>query len=463
MQKPPVAKGAPRVEGAPPIVRGQNENRPGANPPRIDGAPPRVGEARPRGPNAGANPNVGPNLNRGEVRHRADFGPRTPSDNRVRIGNRDVRIGGTNYRPAFAQHRWYRGNWGGYGGWGQWGGPGYNWGYSGSPGYYGWRGRPLGWGLGAWGLGSLIYSSGYLPYYNPFFGGDYVGSGVYNYSEPIPVVYDSAYVPPASAEQLLSEAMAAFRRNDTNTALELMNRAVAESPNDPALHEFRALVLFAKSDYGQAAATIHSVLALGPGWDWATLSSFYPDVAVYTLQLRALEQFVDEHPRDPAGRFLLAYHYLSIGHPQAAVGHLEIVVEQFPEDRVAKDLLKMVSQFKSGGTASTDVQPSPEPPEATLPATQGATLEPGVWNASRPDGSRFELTLTPDPRFTWKFTPRDQRPVEFSGTYSIDGKILAMERPEGGSLVGEVTPREGRGFLFKMVGAPSDDPGLEFK
>lgn len=308
----------------------------------------------------------------------------------------------------------------------------------------------------------MIYGSGYLPYYNPYYG-NVASGGIYNYSQPIPVVYGTDSQPSGTSQELFMEAMAAFRRNDTNSALELIDQAVAQSPDDAALHEFRALVLFAKSDYQQAAATIHSVLALGPGWDWATLSALYTDVAVYTLQLRALEQFVTEHPRDAAGRFLLAYHYLSTGHPDAAARHLEQVTEQIPEDRVAADLLRMAAPFKSGAGAGPAQEPSPQPPEATLPAAGSIELaHGGEWNASRPDGSKFELTLSPDSKFTWKFFPKGQPPQEFSGTYTIEGNVLALERPEGGSLVGTITSHDEKSFNFKLVGAPPDDPGLEF-
>ena len=49
--------------------------------------------------------------------------------------------------------------------------------------------RPLGWGLGGWGLGSLGYNSGYLGYANPYY--TTTGSSGYNYSQPIPVAYNT--------------------------------------------------------------------------------------------------------------------------------------------------------------------------------------------------------------------------------------------------------------------------------
>ena len=94
------------------------------------------------------------------------------------------------------------------------------------------------------------------------------------------------------ADEVLNEADAAFKQNDYDKALDIVNQGITKYPDDAVLHEFRALVLFAKGDYQQSAATIHAVLAVGPGWDWTTLSSLYGNVGTYTEQLRALEAAV---------------------------------------------------------------------------------------------------------------------------------------------------------------------------
>ena len=85
-----------------------------------------------------------------------------------------------------------------------------------------------------------------------------------------------------------------------------MDQAIALVPNDTVLHEFRGLTLFALGRYKEAAAAEYAVLSAGPGWDWTTLSGLYPNVDVYTEQLRALEQYAiapDGNGRKiPAGR-----------------------------------------------------------------------------------------------------------------------------------------------------------------
>ena len=432
--------------------------------------------------------------------------------NTINLNNRTVNLSNSSYQPAFNRHSQYRGYWngnygGGYGGYGGGYGRGFGGGFGSGLGFglgsslglglggyglgygyggYGWGGgyggyggygyRPLGWGLGAWGLGSLGYNSGYLGYYNPYYNNGYGSYGNYNYSQPIPVAYASAPIVTGnnsamSCEQSLDSAIAAFKQNDYDAALDLVNKGVVQCPDDSVMHEFRALVLFAKSDYQQAASTVHSVLAVGPGWNWTTLSSLYPSVAVYTAQLRSLEAFTKANPQDGASRFLLAYHYMADGYPDAAERQLQQVVKLVPNDRVAADVLKMVSKPPAGQPNETGQLPTPQPPIDTAPtvtpaATPAAKLiDPamlvGTWHALRDDGSKFEMTLKNDATFNWKFTLKDQV-QEFGGTYKVEGNVLALERKDGGSLVAGVVPDGDQKFNFKLLGAPKEDLGLNF-
>ena len=406
--------------------------------------------------------------------------------NTVNYNNRDFNVGHSSYQPAYYRHSGYHGYWNGNRGYADGSGVVYgsrprvsvniggfglnigssrgsvigtNYGYGGGYGY-----RPLGWGMGGWGLGSLYYNSGYLGYSNPYYVS--VGSTGYNYSQPIPVSYNSSMVvadyDPNSAAGVLNNADAAFRANDYDAALDIINKGVTQYPDDAVLHEFRSLVLFARQDYQQSAATIHSVLAVGPGWDWTTLSSMYSNAAVYTEQLRTLEAYTKANPQDAASRFLLAYHYMSCGHPDSAARHLQQVVKLMPNDRVAADVLKMVSAPQAGQPGEPARQPIPEPPQdPARPAVDPATLV-GTWKAARPDGSKFDLTLTNDAKFTWSFAQKNQKAQAFGGTYSVEGNVLALERKDGGSLIAEITPGGEAMFNFKLLGAPSDDPGLDF-
>src|SRR5262249_30648096 len=146
-----------------------------------------------------------------------------------------------------------------------------------------------------------------------------------------------------------------FQRGDSNQALALTNDALTKLPNDTALHEFRALCLFALGRYDEAAATLYGVLAVGPGWDWSTMIGLYPDVGTYTAQLRALEDYRDANPRSAAARFVLAYHYLTEGYTDAAVSVLKQVVALMPSDTLSAKLLRQLDQPKDQpATAAAD-------------------------------------------------------------------------------------------------------------
>lgn len=259
--------------------------------------------------------------------------------------------------------------------------------------------------------------------------------------------------------QQFDAARDSFARGDYQAALTQVENALREMPTDAVLHEFRALVLFALGDYTQAAAAVHSVLAAGPGWDWTTMSSLYPDKNVYTQQLRALEAFRDANPQSAAAHFLLAYHYLTTGYEEAAAKELTAVTELEPDDSLAAGLLKMVS-----GESTAEPPPSaseqPAAPAGDAAAVSAESLV-GTWQAARPDGT-VTLELTGDARFTWSFSHGEQA-QSFGGTYTLADSLLVLERDDGGAMVGRVTPAGEAGFNFRLVEGPPSDPGIDFE
>ena len=159
--------------------------------------------------------------------------------------------------------------------------------------------------------------------------------------------------PADQAMALLDTARDSFEQADYAKALAQVEKAIARLPNDAVLHEFRGLVLFALKRYADAAGPVYAVLSVGPGWDWTTLSSFYPDIDVYTEQLRALEQYVNANPNAADVRFLLAYHYLTCGHTDAAANQLKAAVELNPKDQLLAQLLSALT------TTNPPEQPAP--------------------------------------------------------------------------------------------------------
>ena len=85
----------------------------------------------------------------------------------------------------------------------------------------------------------------------------------------------------------------------------------------------------------------------------------------------------------------------------------------------------------------------------------------GRRTAKRPDGTTFTLDLTADSKFTWGYD-RAGKHEEFSGTYTVDGAVLVLERSDKSTMPGLVTIND-TGFNFTLFGAPNDDPGLDFK
>lgn len=243
----------------------------------------------------------------------------------------------------------------GFGGFGPFGYGGYGYGYGG----------PYSW------LGAGSYGYGYS---NPYY---YGTPGIYDYSLPLAIPQSGIPVDPnvipdqANAEappvnemdrelavQWLRSARTAFANRDYTLALDHASRGIAKLPNDPVLHEFRALTQFALADYKGAAATLYPVISAGPGWDWDTLKNFYSDREEYVGQLRALERYQREHADQAEPSFVLAYHYLSLNEPQAAARQLENVVAHSPNDQLSKLLL---GNLRKGNTAQTD-RPRPQQP-----------------------------------------------------------------------------------------------------
>jgi tetratricopeptide (TPR) repeat protein len=146
------------------------------------------------------------------------------------------------------------------------------------------------------------------------------------------------------AVAIFDEGRQLFQNGDFAGAQAKVDKAIGVLPEDRVLHEFRALTLFAQQKYPEAAATLYAVLAAGPGWNWETIKTFYPDKEIYTKQLRALESYVREHPTSADARFVQGYHYLMLGHNDAAVKALQKVTELVPQDQLSAQLVKALSQ-----------------------------------------------------------------------------------------------------------------------
>ncbi len=354
-------------------------------------------------------------------------------------------------------------------------------------------------GMATWALASSLTSWGYSRYSNPYYYGSPtvvvqqpvvvggaplqqgmgMGAGGYNYSQPI-----NTQAPPPdqvaaeAAVAMFSNARDAFKAGDYPSALRKTDDALAKMPNDPTLHEFRALTLFALRQYEASAATLYAVLTTGPGWDWTTMVALYPSADAYTPQLRALEDYVQANPNAAPARFVLAYQYLTQGFPTNAATQLRQVVKLQPNDTLSETLLARLDNGSAtpgsslaGGTPGN--APAPAPPGATPPPIPVPVAQPanavstppgqlvGTWSAKPAPNVTITLTLDPAGKFAWQVADQGP-PRKLAGTSTFGNDILTLASDTGEPLVGKITMRDANSFTFQAGGGGPNDPGLSF-
>lgn len=317
-------------------------------------------------------------------------------------------------------------------------------------------------GTTMWGLNRMNYWFGYAPYYNPYYSEPLVidNTTIY-YSEPMaapPVEINIVEtpkenaLPPGVTEDGMKNfdaARVSFYEGDFKEALKLTNKALASMPKDAVIHEFRALCLFSMGDYKEAAAALHPVLAVGPGWDWTTMSGLYP--GNYTQYFRKLESYVTANPKSAEGHFVLAYHYMTLGHTDNAVAEYKDVLKLKPNDSVSAQMLQMLGK---------SAKPADPVVESDIKIDPASVV--GTWTSSRGGKATFEMTLGNDKSFTWSYREGKSK-QDVKGAYALNGNVLALEPDAGGVMLAEITEPKSGTFTFRVVGEPKSDPGLTFK
>jgi len=342
-------------------------------------------------------------------------------------------------------------------------------------------------------MGSSLYNWGYSSFSNPY----YVPTNTIVVQQPTAVVVDqpvAVQVPaqqpvqydysqplnteaPQPTQEVAQPALSTFEQarqsyiaGDYTTALNGVNKALEALPNDAVMHEFRGLTLFALGRYGEAAATIYPVLAVQPGMDWASLSSLYRDVNVFTDQLRKLETYRDQNRDNPSARFLLSYLYLSMGYRDQAKTELSRLVKLQPNDQVASGLLTLLTSTDDSGNPlpPPEAQQQPEAVPAEAPKVDPSKFPPvtmlaGTFTAKPSDKDSISLKLTADGKFEWSVKSGSQAPRGFSGKFEYEDGVLALLSEQNGQrLVGRLTLLADNSFRFQVVDAPESDPGLVF-
>jgi tetratricopeptide (TPR) repeat protein len=149
-----------------------------------------------------------------------------------------------------------------------------------------------------------------------------------------------------------------FKQGNYEKAVKAWRHAVVDDPQNGILVNLLAQGLFATGKYAEAAGATQQSLALLPQDKWGVVTTNYKElytkIGDYTTQLRALEKASKDKPEDPALHFLLGYHYGYLGYPKEAVTQLDKVIEQVPQDQMAKKLRDIFSEkLKPASTDST--------------------------------------------------------------------------------------------------------------
>ena len=227
-----------------------------------------------------------------------------------------------------------------------------------------------GYGPSNWLYGGSLYGYGYSPYSNPYSSyASYASPGVvvapFDYSQPI----NTVSTPPAQsvmdeASTLFGSARRLVQGGQLCPGPATGRRRPGQEPQRLVLARVPRLCLFALGRYDEAATALYAVLSVGPGWDWPTLIGLYPNVNVYTAQLRALEDYCKANPQSSSSRFVLAYHYLTQGHIDAAANMLKQVVALKPNDTLSAKLLEQLQPARQNPAATAAQPPPPPAPEA---------------------------------------------------------------------------------------------------
>ena len=231
----------------------------------------------------------------------------------------------------------------------------------------------------------------------------------------------------------------------------MTDQVLGKMPKDPIVHEFRGITLICLAKYRDAAAVLHSVLAVSPGMDWTTMSSLFSSVDEYKNQQQALEQYARSNPRASEGYFLLYYLYKTTGYTAEAGKMIKKVTELTPEDQLSRQLLSMVTPVD---------EKAPAPPRPT-PSGKDYSKEQlaGSWKANTGHGA-IQMALNKDGTFVWTYQ-QGGKDKKVRGIFDVDENTLAMQPDTGGTMLAEVD-LTGNSMKFKMVGGAENDPGLEF-
>lgn len=208
-------------------------------------------------------------------------------------------------------------------------------------------------------LGSPLYSSNSYYYDEPYYGVPYyvpyavpvpapyvVETEVVETEAPLaPVVQNGAVIAAmGGAAEFQLQAERAFQDHRYEDAARLSNHAIVEDSQNGKLHLFASQTFFALEDYASAAAAVQQAASLLDRSEWGFVVEHYQEFYRgndYVTQMARLDNYIEQNPDAPYAYFLRGYHFLFLGHEEAARDDLAMAVELESRDVLAAELLKM--------------------------------------------------------------------------------------------------------------------------
>lgn len=224
-------------------------------------------------------------------------------------------------------------------------------------------------------------------------------------TENTPYVTSSSTVGPVipasgTAAEYQRQAEQAFRERRYDDAARFSSHAIVEDDQNGKLHLFAAQTFFALGDFRSSAAAIEQAASLLDRSEWGFVVENYQKFYRgndYVTQTDKLLEFIGANPEASYAYLLLGYHYLFLGHKEAARENLSRAVVLEGRDRLAAELLEM-----AGGPAAAplkEVVPTPPPAVEVHPpvATPEVIPPPPPAIDIRPPDAAREVIPPPPP------------------------------------------------------------------
>ncbi len=209
------------------------------------------------------------------------------------------------------------------------------------------------------------------------------------------------------AAEYVATGEQSFRGGKYQDALRDWQHAMIDDPNNGGVVLLMSQALFAVGQWDASANTLQAAMQMLPETEWGTVvknyTELYPDVAVYTKQIRAAEDARDAAPDDPALRFLLGYHFGYLNYPKQAVEELDKALDVEPRDAGAEKLRGIFA--KQGGLPARPA--TPPAGIKTRPAALKTRLCSLRWPnpPAPPTAPRFPREPTPETRSSQQAPP----------------------------------------------------------